>query len=136
MYIVFTTVSNQEAGENLAEKIVSNKLAACVQIIPKMTSVYLWEGELKKETEHLLLIKTLDSAYKELKDFIEIARNTNKKYPKPQKIIIKKGKRTTKFKLRLSNYLLTFKVDEEQKAKKITQSIPPELQKIEINCKK
>ena len=71
-----------------------------------------------------------------MKDFIEIARNTNKKYPKPEKIIIKKGKRTTKFKLRLSNYLLTFKVDEEQKAKKITQSIPPELQKIEINCKK
>ena len=70
---------------------------------------------------------------KELKDFIEIARNKNPKYPKPLKIIIKKGKKITKFKLRLVNYLLTFKVDEEEKAKKITQSIPPELPKIEIN---
>ena len=72
---------------------------------------------------------------KELKDFIEIARNKNKNYPKPLKIIIKKSKTTTKFKLRLSNYLLTFKVDEEEKAKKITQSIPPELQRVEINRK-
>ena len=88
MYIVFTTVSNQEAGENLAEKIVSNKLAACVQIIPKMTSVYLWEGELKKETEHLLLIKTLDSAYKELKDFI----SENHEYKVPEIIAVESDK--------------------------------------------
>jgi len=70
MYVVFTTVASQETGENLAEKIVLNKLAACVQILPKMTSVYLWEGAVKKEPEHLLLIKTLDTSYKELKEFI------------------------------------------------------------------
>ncbi|CAI2382801.1 unnamed protein product [Moneuplotes crassus] len=72
---------------------------------------------------------------KELKDFIEIARNKNKKYPEPLKIIIKKSKDFTKFKLRLSNYLLTFKVNEEEKAKKITQSIPINLPKEEINKK-
>ncbi len=70
MLIVFTTVSNQAAGEELATKIVEAKLAACVQVLPRMTSVYMWEGKLQKEGEHLLLIKTLPEKYGELEAFI------------------------------------------------------------------
>jgi len=68
--IVLTTVSNQKQAEELAEKIVEARLAACVQILPPMTSVYVWEGKVQKESEHLLLIKTLEEKFDELAAFI------------------------------------------------------------------
>ncbi|MGH9946111.1 MAG: divalent-cation tolerance protein CutA [Pyrinomonadaceae bacterium] len=70
MLIVFTTVSSNEDAELIAKKIVDERLAACVQILPKMTSVYCWEGKLQKESEHLLIIKTADEKYSELEKFI------------------------------------------------------------------
>jgi len=70
MRIVLTTVPNLTEGEVLAERIVTARLAACVQILPQMTSVYVWEGKLQKEQEHLLLIKTLNEKYEELREFI------------------------------------------------------------------
>ncbi len=70
MRIVFTTFPNSVEAEELAEKIIESKLAACVQILPKMTSVYVWEGKVQKENEHLMLIKTLPEKYDELLGFI------------------------------------------------------------------
>lgn len=54
----------------MAAKIVSAKLAACVQILPRMISVYFWEGNFQKESEYLLLIKTLPEKFNELKALI------------------------------------------------------------------
>jgi uncharacterized protein involved in tolerance to divalent cations len=70
LIIVLTTVGALNDGEALAEKLVTARLAACVQILPSMKSVYHWEGKLQKETEHLLLIKTLAERYEELKSFL------------------------------------------------------------------
>ena len=70
MLIVFTTVSNLNEAESLAGRIVEEKLAGCVQILPQMTSVYVWEGEIQKETEHLMLIKTVPEKYGELEKLI------------------------------------------------------------------
>ena len=70
MLIVITTTPNASEAESLAEMIVSQKLAACVQILPSITSVYVWEGQMRREPEHLLLIKTLAEKYDELCDFI------------------------------------------------------------------
>jgi len=70
MIIVLITVPDYAEGEALAGKIVSAKLAACVQILPPMTSVYVWEGEIQNELENLLLIKTLPDKYAELELFI------------------------------------------------------------------
>ena len=66
MIIVFTTATDSSQAEALAEAIVNAKLAACVQILPPMTSVYVWEGKVHKEAENLLLIKTLPEKYDEL----------------------------------------------------------------------
>jgi periplasmic divalent cation tolerance protein len=68
--VVMTTAPNIEEAESLAEKIVGAKLAACVQVMPEMKSFYFWEGAVKKEPEHLLLIKTLPEKYEELHLFI------------------------------------------------------------------
>jgi periplasmic divalent cation tolerance protein len=66
-----TTVENAGEAESLARLIVEAKLAACVQILPRMTSVYFWEGKLHAESEHLLLIKTLEEKFDELSGFIK-----------------------------------------------------------------
>lgn len=66
MLIVMTTILSADEAERLAKTIVASKLAACVQILPPMTSVYIWEGKVNRESEHLLLIKTLEEKYDEL----------------------------------------------------------------------
>jgi len=56
--IILTTVSTVEEGESIANKLVEKELAACINIIPKINSVYRWEGQIQSESEVLLLIKT------------------------------------------------------------------------------
>ncbi len=80
MLIVLTTTPNEGEAEDLAEKIVAEKLAACVQILPQMKSVYFWDGAVQKESEHLLLIKTLPEKFDELKQFIQ----ANHSYETPE----------------------------------------------------
>jgi len=71
MLVILTTTPNAEEAESLAEKIVGAKLAVCAQILPEMKSFYFWEGEIQKEPEHLLLIKTLPEKFEELEEFIQ-----------------------------------------------------------------
>lgn len=71
MLVVLTTTPNPEEAETLARKIVEAKLAACVQVLPEMKSFYFWENEIQSEPEHLLLIKTLEERFEELRKFIQ-----------------------------------------------------------------
>ncbi len=71
MIVVLTTTPNIEEAETLAQEIVAVKLAACVQILPQMKSFYFWEGAIRKDMEHLLLIKTLAEKFVELEKFIK-----------------------------------------------------------------
>ena len=56
--IILTPASREEEGRSIANTLVEKQLAACVNIIPKFSSVYRWEGKIQSETEVLLLIKT------------------------------------------------------------------------------
>lgn len=56
--LVLTTCPNEQLAKRIAEHLVIEKLAACVNVIPNMTSIYSWENELQCETEVQLLIKT------------------------------------------------------------------------------
>jgi periplasmic divalent cation tolerance protein len=82
--IVFTSVGNAEEANALATKIVAASLAACVQVLPQMISVYMWEGKIQKEPEHLLLIKTLPDKFEELERFI----TANHSYTVPEIVAI------------------------------------------------
>ena len=84
MLIVFTTVSNPQESEDLAKKIVKAKLAACVQILPQMKSVYFWENEVQVDDEHLLLIKTLEENFPKLETFIQ----ANHSYDVPEIVAV------------------------------------------------
>jgi len=55
-----TAVSTLEEAENLAQKLVENKLAACVQFFP-IKSIYRWKGNIEKSEEYVLTIKTSSS---------------------------------------------------------------------------
>ncbi len=88
MLVVFTASPNEREAETLAQKIVAEKLAACVQILPPMKSFYFWEGIVKKETELLLLIKTLPEKFDRLKEFIQ----TNHSYEIPEIVALQAEK--------------------------------------------
>ena len=70
MLVVITTSPSIEEAESLAESLVREKLAACVQILPRMRSFYFWQGEVQTENEWLLLMKTIDEKYEALEVFI------------------------------------------------------------------
>ncbi len=57
-YIFLVTVPNIEEGQRIAKILVENKLAACVNIIRNILSIYRWKGKIEEDDEHLLLIKT------------------------------------------------------------------------------
>ncbi|MGW8252065.1 MAG: divalent-cation tolerance protein CutA [Anaerolineales bacterium] len=56
--VVLITVPSREVGEQLASALLDQKLAACVNILPPMTSIYSWKGEVQRDREALLLVKT------------------------------------------------------------------------------
>lgn len=71
--MVLTTTDSQESASRIANALVERRLAACVNIIPGLTSVYRWQGAVETASEILLLIKTaaeqlpaLEAAVKEL----------------------------------------------------------------------
>jgi len=60
------TAANRAEASTIAEMLVEERLAACVQILPESESVYRWQGEVKREKEILLLAKTVRSRFEEL----------------------------------------------------------------------
>lgn len=61
--LIYTTISSQQEAETLAEQAITNKYAACVNIIPAAISIYEWEGKIEKTNECLMIFKTaIDSA--------------------------------------------------------------------------
>lgn len=59
-FIFFVTVPNIEEARKIAKVLVENKLAACVNIIQNIFSIYWWRGKIEENHEHLLLIKTIE----------------------------------------------------------------------------
>lgn len=56
--VVLITAGSQEEAEHIAHRLVAEMLAACVNVIPGVTSVYRWEGEVQRDQEWLLIAKT------------------------------------------------------------------------------
>lgn len=57
--LVLTTVPSADLGTALARSLVAARLAACVNVLPPMTSIYRWQGELQHDTECQVIIKTV-----------------------------------------------------------------------------
>jgi periplasmic divalent cation tolerance protein len=59
--LVLTTSGNEAEARKIANELVERHLAACVNIVPRIQSVYRWEGKVETAEEYLLLIKTTKS---------------------------------------------------------------------------
>lgn len=68
--VVLTTCPDPVTAEEIAGKLVEAGLAACVNVLAEMTSVYRWQGEIETSTESLLLIKSSLAVYEQLEAFI------------------------------------------------------------------
>lgn len=66
--VVLVTVSDQDAGVRLARRLVAEGLAACGNVIPGMTSVYRWDGEVQEDPEALLVLKTTEEGLPALRE--------------------------------------------------------------------
>ncbi len=64
--VVLLTASSREEAARLAELLVGARLAACVQIMPEMESVYWWKDKIERTPEILLLAKTTEHKFGEL----------------------------------------------------------------------
>jgi periplasmic divalent cation tolerance protein len=61
--LVLTNLPDRAAAERIAELLVGQRLAACVNILAPCRSVYRWQGEVQHEEEHPMLIKTTAARY-------------------------------------------------------------------------
>ncbi|HEX8632865.1 MAG TPA: divalent-cation tolerance protein CutA [Pyrinomonadaceae bacterium] len=61
--MVMMTAGSREEAARLAEMLVGARLAACVQILPEIESVYHWQGEVRRDPEVLLLAKTTQARF-------------------------------------------------------------------------
>jgi len=55
---VYSTFPDRESAERVAQRLVVARLAACVNILPPMTSIFEWQGTVDVSTEHAVFIKT------------------------------------------------------------------------------
>jgi len=69
--VIYCTVPNKKEGKEIAVALVENHLAACVNIMDKMESVFSWDGELNEEKEVLLMIKTKKELFEMVKPMIQ-----------------------------------------------------------------
>jgi len=69
--IILTTAGSQEEAGKIARLLVERRLAACVNIVPRIESVYRWQGKVESATEWLLLIKTQTELFERVRDAVK-----------------------------------------------------------------
>ena len=82
--VVLMTAASQEEASRLAEMLVGAHLAACVQIMPQMESIYRWKGEVHRAPEFLLLAKTTAACFDELEREVRALHT----YDKPEIVAV------------------------------------------------
>jgi periplasmic divalent cation tolerance protein len=66
-------VPDRESGERIAKALVQERLAACVNLVPGVVSTFRWEGEVKEESELLLIIKTASGRFEAVRAAITMS---------------------------------------------------------------
>ncbi|KAH8241688.1 hypothetical protein KR038_003565 [Drosophila bunnanda] len=68
--VAFVTTPDRESAKKLARSIIERRLAACVNIVPQIESIYVWEGKVNEDNECLMMIKTRTERVDELSKFV------------------------------------------------------------------
>jgi periplasmic divalent cation tolerance protein len=73
--VVLITAPTRDEAVNLAEMLIARRLAACVQVLPEMLSVYHWQGAVQRDPECLILAKTQRGLFDELDAAVRAAHS-------------------------------------------------------------
>jgi periplasmic divalent cation tolerance protein len=68
--LVLTTAGSRDEARRIAEALVDRRLAACVNVVPGILSIYRWKDKREEADEWLLLIKTTDAAFERVRDAV------------------------------------------------------------------
>jgi periplasmic divalent cation tolerance protein len=68
--IVLTTAASEEEAHKIARHLVKHRLAACVNIVPQIMSIYRWQGNVEESREWLLIVKTTAAAFVQVRQAI------------------------------------------------------------------
>lgn len=68
--MVFTTAGSHPEARRIADVLIERRLAACVNIVPHIESVYRWQGKVEEAEEWLMVIKTTAGAFERIRDAI------------------------------------------------------------------
>lgn len=68
--IALSTAGSEDEARKIAHHLVEHQLAACVNIVPRVESIYRWQGKVESSAEWLLLIKTTAEKFSEVRDAI------------------------------------------------------------------
>jgi len=71
IFIIYTTTSNREEAKRIARLLLEKRLVACVNIFPKVESIYWWMGKVEEAEETAMIAKTTESKVKEVIDAIK-----------------------------------------------------------------
>ena len=82
--LLITTCPSMAEAEGLAEKLLTARLAACVNIVPGVVSLYEWQGKMEREQEFLLLIKSRAERFTEIQALVQ----ANHPYELPELIAV------------------------------------------------
>jgi periplasmic divalent cation tolerance protein len=68
--IALTTASSEEEAHKIARALLDRRLAACVNVIPQITSIYRWQGRVEEAREWFLIVKTTAEAFAQVRGVI------------------------------------------------------------------
>ncbi|MCX7679339.1 MAG: divalent-cation tolerance protein CutA [Spirochaetes bacterium] len=69
--VILCTVPNEVVAENIARMLVENKIAACVNIVPNLVSIYSWKGQVCRDSELLCIIKSKAELFEKIETAIK-----------------------------------------------------------------
>ena len=69
--VVLSTCDSEDQARQIARRLVEKRLAACVNVAPRIRSIYRWQGKIEEVTEHLLLIKSRRGLFEQLRDELQ-----------------------------------------------------------------
>ena len=75
--LVFTTAGSSEEARKIGRALVERRMAACVNIVPRVESVYRWEGKVEEAQEWLLVIKTTAATFERVRETIRELHSYN-----------------------------------------------------------
>ena len=82
--IVLSTAGSEEEASRIASDLVERRLAACVNVVPGVTSTYRWQGSIHRDAEWLLIVKTRRDRFEAVRDAIRAIHS----YEQPEVVLI------------------------------------------------